>query len=69
MRGEVRKWMDVPLQRPYLKFYDSSIQRSNDFLDVNSPDVIGFLPLPLLVPQQHWTSLGCIGTGPHDTTV
>jgi hypothetical protein len=31
------------------------------------PDVINFLPLHLLLPQQHQTSLGCIGTGPCDT--
>jgi hypothetical protein len=43
-------------------------QKSNDFPDVDSPKVIDFLLLPLLIPQQHWTSLGHIGTGPCDTT-
>jgi hypothetical protein len=34
---------------------------------LNLPNVINFLPLPLLIPQAHWMSLGCIGTGPCDT--
>jgi hypothetical protein len=56
------------LQGPYLKFDNSSIRRSDDFLDVDSPDIIDFPLLPPLIPQQHRTSLGCIGTGPCDTT-
>jgi hypothetical protein len=35
-------------QGPYLKFDDSRIRRSNDFLDVDSPNIIDFLLLPLL---------------------
>jgi hypothetical protein len=47
---------------------DFHIQKSNNFLDVDSRKVIGFLPLPPLVPQQHWMSLRRIGTRPRDTT-
>jgi hypothetical protein len=44
-----------------------SYSKSNDFPEVDSPNVIDFLcPHPLL-PQQHWMSLGRIGTGLCDT--
>jgi hypothetical protein len=56
------------LQGPYLQSDDSHIQRSDNFLDVDSPKVVDFPLLRPLVPQQHRTSLRCIGTGPHDTT-
>jgi hypothetical protein len=36
----------------------------HNFPDVNSLKVINFPPL---IPQQHWTSLKCIGTGLCDT--
>jgi hypothetical protein len=43
-------------------------QWPNDFPEVDSPIVVDF-PCPhLLIPQQHQTHLGCIGTGPCDAT-
>jgi hypothetical protein len=40
---------------------------ADDFLEVDSPNVVDFLCPHLLLPQQHQTSLGRIGTGPRDT--
>jgi hypothetical protein len=46
---------------------DFHTQRSNDSPEVDSPNVINFWPPPLLVPQEHQTSLRRIGTCPCDT--
>jgi hypothetical protein len=43
--------------------------KSNDFPNVDSPKVVDLPLLSSLTPQQHRTSLGCIGTCPRDTTV
>jgi hypothetical protein len=45
-----------------------SYSKSDDFLDVDSPRVVNFLLLPLLIPQRHWTYLGRVRIGPYDTT-
>jgi hypothetical protein len=44
-----------------------SYPKSDIFPKVDSPKVIDFLLLCLLVPQQHRTGWGCIGTCPRDT--
>jgi hypothetical protein len=41
--------------------------KADDFPNVDSLKVIDFLLLPLLIPQQHQMSLGCIRTGLCDT--
>jgi hypothetical protein len=54
-RGEVSKWMDVPIHR-----------WSDNFPEVDSLIVVDFLCPHPLVPQQHWTDSEHIGTGPCD---
>jgi hypothetical protein len=44
-----------------------SYSKSDDFPDVDSPEVVNFPLLPLLVPQQHRMYLGRIRIGPRDT--
>jgi hypothetical protein len=39
-----------------------TIPKADDFPEVDSPIVDDFLHPHLLIPQQHQTSLGCIGT-------
>jgi hypothetical protein len=46
-----------------------SHSQSDDVPEVNPPNVTNFPRPPPLLPQQHQMSLGCIGTGLHDTTV
>jgi hypothetical protein len=41
---------------------------SDDFPEVDSPIVVDFPRPHPLVPQQHRTDLGRIGTGPRDAT-
>jgi hypothetical protein len=42
--------------------------KADDFLDVDSMKVVDFQSPPSLIPEWHQTSLGHIGTDPHDTT-
>jgi hypothetical protein len=44
------------------------IFKVQQLVDIDSPKVVDFLLLPLLVPQQYRTCLGHIRTGSHDTT-
>jgi hypothetical protein len=58
----------VPSPGTIPKANDFHTRRSNDSPEVNSPNVVDFRPPPLLIPQEHWMSLGHIGTGLCDTT-
>jgi hypothetical protein len=57
----------VPSPGTTLKGWRLSHSQSNDFPEVDPPNVVDFPRPSLLLPQQHWMSLGRIGTGPHDT--
>jgi hypothetical protein len=43
-------------------------RQSDDFLDVDSPEIDDFYSPPSLRPERHRMSCGRIRTGPHDTT-
>jgi hypothetical protein len=58
----------VPSPGTTLKGRQLSHSQSDDFPEVDPLNVVDFPCPPLLLPQQHQTSLGCIGTGPRDTT-
>jgi hypothetical protein len=58
----------VPSPGTTLKGQQLSYSKSDDFPEVNSLNVVDFLRPPPLIPQQHRTSLGHIGTDPCDTT-
>jgi hypothetical protein len=58
----------VPSPGITLKGQRLSHSQSDKFTEVNPLNVINFLHPPPLLPQQHRMSLGCIGTGPRDTT-
>jgi hypothetical protein len=49
------------------KANDFYTRQSDDFLDVDSPEVDDFHSSPSLGPERHWTSCGHMGTGPRDT--
>jgi hypothetical protein len=54
----------IPLYHP-----QGPHSKADNFPEVDSPNVIDFPCHHLLLPQQHWTSLGRIGTGLRDTMV
>jgi hypothetical protein len=56
----------VPSPGTTLKGRQLLYSKSDDFPEVDSLNVVNFLCPPPLVPQQHQTSLGRIGTGPRD---
>jgi hypothetical protein len=54
----------IPSPRTTPKADDFQARWFDNFQEVDSLIVVDFLCPPSLVPQQHWMSLGHIGTGP-----